>query len=484
MSLVETASLAPSPHESEYRIHGVSNLNFEHKRNSSSLWMNYKQTHTNGSLHDHPLARLSLDNFLAQYIKPKRVRSTAERLSLFLKEHEITREAHDVLAKYLRYHEGKSANSVVDNPQYKSRSDRDTELETSLKESAPDKEQREVSQRRRLIPSESLHHVQATSDSYIVKTLPEEFKDCFIEDLISLLSRLLKSLIKLNDQKVPSSVLYPLEGTSNNSVLTRYHSRTPPSISTQNYLTRLTKFNSFTPATLLTTIYYIDLLSHHYHPFFTLNSWTVHRFLLVGTMLSQKLMEDFFYTNDHYAKVGGVALGELNCLELDFLTRVDWRCVPAKQMGEGKSSIKFAKDVLDLYYHQLVSLMGRNTSKGDEVHFVLKSLCTNSSDEFSVGSGIGRDFGSVKDDTNDFDDENDDDSMDDSDEHSVSSMNTANKECSAGSNIPDMQRNNSTNSDFNAILLDGKGYKCEMHLNDFSRKKRRYSNGVTNNILT
>ena len=31
-----------------------------------------------------------------------------------------------------------------------------------------------------------------------------------------------------------------------------------------------------------------------------------------------KAMEDYFYTNDHYAKVGGVSLEELNCLELDF----------------------------------------------------------------------------------------------------------------------------------------------------------------------
>ncbi|CCE82504.1 Piso0_002231 [Millerozyma farinosa CBS 7064] len=484
MNLIETASPAPSPHDSEYRMHGVSNLNFKNISNSSSIWMKYRRTARNGPIQDFPLDRLSLDNFLAQYIKTKRVRSATERLSLYLKGHDKTQETHDVITKYLRCHEGKSADLIVDNPQHDSQRDKGPELEASLKDSVPDKEQREITQGKRVIPSESPHYIQTTSDSHIVKTLPEEFKDCFIEDLISLLSRLLKSLIKLNDQKVPSSVLNPSEGTSNNSVLTRYHSRTPPLISTQNYLTRLTKFNSFTPATLLTTIYYIDLLSHHYHPFFTLNSWTVHRFLLVGTMLSQKSMEDFFYTNDHYAKVGGVALGELNCLELDFLTRVDWRCVPAKQMGDGKSSIKFAKDVLDLYYHQLISLMGRNTSKGDEVHFILKSLCSNTSDKLSLESGIGRDNGSVKDNANDFDDENDDDSMDDSDEHSVSSMNTARKKCSSESNIPDMRRDNSTNSEISTILPDGKGYKYDLHLNDFSRKKRRYSNGVTNNILT
>jgi hypothetical protein len=69
-------------------------------------------------------------------------------------------------------------------------------------------------------------------------------------------------------------------------------------------------------------------------------------------------MEDFFYTNDHYAKVGGVDISELNCLELDFLSRVDWRCIPAKTIN-GRSSIKYANEVLELYYFQLIELMGK-----------------------------------------------------------------------------------------------------------------------------
>lgn len=203
----------------------------------------------------------------------------------------------------------------------------------------------------------------------VKKHLPQEFMDCAIDDLINLITRMLLSLIALNDKSVPLSISQPSDSSaaSNNTLLTRYHSRTPPSISTHTYLARLTKFNNFNSATLLTTIYYIDLLSHQYQPFFTLNSWTVHRFLLVATMLAQKAMEDFFYTNDHYAKVGGVAILELNCLELDFLERVDWRCIPGKQLPETQhSSIRYAKDVLDLYYSQLIELMGKNnTLSGD-----------------------------------------------------------------------------------------------------------------------
>ncbi|KAI5950279.1 PHO80 [Candida jiufengensis] len=223
-----------------------------------------------------------------------------------------------------------------------------------------------------------------------IQKLPINYMDCPIDYLILLISRMLLSLISLNDKSVPTSISNPpivnssstntngtttatttttspsTTPTTTNNLLTRYHSRTPPAISIFTYLTRLTKFNNFNPANLLTTIYYIDLLSHQYQPFFTLNSWTVHRFLLVATMISQKCIEDFFYTNSHYAKVGGVALSELNCLELDFLNRVDWRLIPSKQTIINsktnllKNDIKLAQDVLNLYYFQLIELMGKN----------------------------------------------------------------------------------------------------------------------------
>lgn len=198
----------------------------------------------------------------------------------------------------------------------------------------------------------------------LVKFLPKDFVKCSLDDLIMLVSRMLTNLIELNDKMVPKDQINQegdKSGKDKKSLLTRYHSRTPPNISPINYLTRLSKFNNFSNATLLTTIYYIDLLSFNYQPFFTLNSWTVHRFLLVATMTCQKSMEDFFFTNDHYAKVGGVNLNELNCLELDFLNRIDWKCVPTKNI-DGKHSIKYSKNVLDLYYLQLVELVGKSPS--------------------------------------------------------------------------------------------------------------------------
>ncbi|RKP30909.1 cyclin-domain-containing protein [Metschnikowia bicuspidata] len=210
-----------------------------------------------------------------------------------------------------------------------------------------------------------------------MQTLLREFKDCPTGTLIILITRMLQLLINLNDHNVPPAISSPMTADNNqesparkNKLLTRYHSRTPPAIWIDTYISRLVKFNNFTQANLLLTIYYIDLLSHNFQPYFTLNSWTVHRFLLVATMLAQKALEDFFYTNEHYAKVAGVALTELNCLELDFLSRVNWRVVPAKQLEDGTWSIKHSKEVLDMYYWQLVTLTGKNVTERNNVMYV------------------------------------------------------------------------------------------------------------------
>ena len=49
------------------------------------------------------------------------------------------------------------------------------------------------------------------------------------------------------------------------------------------------------------------------------NSLTVHRILLTSVVLAAKTYDDNFYTNTHYARVGGVPVEELNSLELKFL---------------------------------------------------------------------------------------------------------------------------------------------------------------------
>ncbi|CUM65726.1 uncharacterized protein PRCAT00003374001 [Priceomyces carsonii] len=378
MSLTQTALSLPSPHGSIGR--DVRRQNDCPSRGSSSSESSFstytsKDPRESGILHDQP------DPFLSQYFKPNNEKQSMSKHQLYFDSLNTQRKFKllELYKTYLNLDDRKKTEF-----KFERRVPHPIKESPSLGKTLP-----KISS---ILPSSHIATTKTTSSvppvlkspsiAEVTKVLSTEFVECEIDDLITLISRMLLSLVTLNDKLVPLSISLPNSSStaSANSLLTRYHSRIPPSISIKTYLMRLTKFNNFTPATLLTTIYYIDLLSLHYQPYFTLNSWTVHRFLLVGTMLSQKLMEDFFYTNDHYAKVGGVAVGELNCLELDFLSRVEWKCVPTKQLENGKTSIRYVKEVLDLYYTQLIQLMGKNTNKDDDCVYISSNVSAYDSD--------------------------------------------------------------------------------------------------------
>ena len=254
---------------------------------------------------------------------------------------------------------------------------------------------------------------------------------------------------------------------------TRFHSKTPPAISIFSYINRLTKFNNLKSSGLITMIYYIDILSYMY-PHFQLNSWTIHRFLLVATMISQKAMEDYFYTNDHYAKVGGVSLEELNCLELDFLKRIDWRTIPINN-----------PNVQQLYYNKLVEMTGKisnmvdnnNSSDSDNTDtrykhtkFIMENEDPTDDEEEEEG-----DLEDLEEDLEDDDDEDDDDEDDefyDSDEDINSEDNgdieidDYEMEEENNSNVPDLPNIPMYKYDNNGFSMDG---SSSPHL------KRRYS---------
>lgn len=74
-------------------------------------------------------------------------------------------------------------------------------------------------------------------------------------------------------------------------------------------------------------VFYIDRLCLLY-PAFTVNTLTVHRFLITAATVAAKGLSDSFWNNSTYARVGGIKIAELGLLELDFLYRVDWKIVP------------------------------------------------------------------------------------------------------------------------------------------------------------
>ncbi|KAI7266215.1 cyclin-domain-containing protein [Hortaea werneckii] len=140
---------------------------------------------------------------------------------------------------------------------------------------------------------------------------------------------MLMELIRLNDQ-------IPLR----DGRLTRFHSRAPPGISVSDYLQRLIQHATLSPPILLSMVYYIDRLCALY-PAFTINSLTVHRFLITAATVAAKGLSDSFWTNPTYARIGGIPVSELATLELELLQRVHWKIVPKPE-------------VLEEYYRSLV----------------------------------------------------------------------------------------------------------------------------------
>lgn len=69
---------------------------------------------------------------------------------------------------------------------------------------------------------------------------------------------------------------------------------------------------------LVTALIYVDRVLIR-NPLFSVTEVNVHRLLLSCVVSAIKALEDEFYTNGHYAKVGGLPLEELNKLEITLL---------------------------------------------------------------------------------------------------------------------------------------------------------------------
>ncbi|KZT59523.1 cyclin-domain-containing protein [Calocera cornea HHB12733] len=113
--------------------------------------------------------------------------------------------------------------------------------------------------------------------------------------------------------------------------LTRFHSRTPPSITIRDYLARIVQYTKPERSCLLLTLHYVDLICAR-NPSFALSSLTVHRFLIASITCSSKALCDVFCKNTHYARVGGLGLDELNLLEREFLGAIDWRLATTREL--------------------------------------------------------------------------------------------------------------------------------------------------------
>ncbi|EJT97421.1 cyclin-domain-containing protein [Dacryopinax primogenitus] len=201
--------------------------------------------------------------------------------------------------------------------------------------------------------------------------LPRSFEEAPVEHIVVLVADMLQRLTDINDQ---------IEVQQPN--LTRFHSRTPPAISIRDYLARIVQYTKPERSCLLLTLHYVDLLCAR-NPAFALSSLTVHRFLIASITCSSKALCDVFCKNTHYARVGGLGLGELNLLEREFLEAIDWRLATTREL-------------IQSYYESLVSAHPAYrlappppTSAPASAHNSESSMSSSSSDAGEMGDELG-----------------------------------------------------------------------------------------------
>jgi len=156
--------------------------------------------------------------------------------------------------------------------------------------------------------------------------------------IVQVLAEVLDQLTRRNAQH---------ERTHSQSAVTKFHALKPPQISVLAYLERIYKYASCSSECFVLALIYIDrLISKNNFLLTDLNgkfgpAWlltifcssltlyrclgTVHRVLITAVMLAAKFFDDAYYNNAYYAKVGGIAVSELNLLEVEFLFRIHFQ---------------------------------------------------------------------------------------------------------------------------------------------------------------
>ncbi|XP_028789278.1 cyclin-P3-1 [Neltuma alba] len=162
----------------------------------------------------------------------------------------------------------------------------------------------------------ALESEDVRSDIYLSLGLKELDKGVVgIPRVLSLVASLLERSVQRNEML--------LEAKQVKDVVTVFHGLRAPSLSISKYIDRIFKYSGCSPSCFVVAQIYVDRFLQCTEV--KLTSLNVHRLLITSIMLAAKFMDDAFFNNAYYAKVGGISTSELNRLEMNFLFSIDFR---------------------------------------------------------------------------------------------------------------------------------------------------------------
>ncbi|KAK2952196.1 putative cyclin-dependent protein [Blattamonas nauphoetae] len=106
------------------------------------------------------------------------------------------------------------------------------------------------------------------------------------------------------------------------TINTPFHGNTPATITPKYYLERLFKYMRCKRECFLYALVFIVRYLDCTHV--VLSTQNVHRLLLVSLVIAIKFLDDVYYSNVDYARLGGLSVKELNSLEIHFLVTISF----------------------------------------------------------------------------------------------------------------------------------------------------------------
>ncbi|CAN1246857.1 CYCP3-1 [Linum grandiflorum] len=152
--------------------------------------------------------------------------------------------------------------------------------------------------------------------------------------VLALVSSLLERLVQTNELLVETNEI--------KDVATVFHGLRAPAVSIRHYVDRIFKYSCCSPSCFVVAQIYVDRFVKQTNVHLT--SLNVHRLLITSIMLAAKFVDDAFFNNAYYARVGGISTGELNNWKEKLLqtdsTRLNdrFKVVESKKLGQTTKS--------------------------------------------------------------------------------------------------------------------------------------------------
>ncbi|EKX32551.1 hypothetical protein GUITHDRAFT_82190 [Guillardia theta CCMP2712] len=128
------------------------------------------------------------------------------------------------------------------------------------------------------------------------------------EPLVAVIAHMLEETVVRNEQLQKKSSLPSFTG------------RRPP-LTASAFVNRVAKYSGASPCCFAVGLIYLERMKKR-DPGVCLTTTNFQRLFLVAVMTAAKFLDDFYYSNKHWAEVGGMTTVEINKLELEFLFRM------------------------------------------------------------------------------------------------------------------------------------------------------------------